>query len=465
MPGKPASAIPVGTQFSPDLINLGAFLQAIIAHSGDKEAMMVATWDKSVRKQQPTKDPTRRQRSLPLEAAVQYGLLTPKSYEATDEARRLAPCAPAELAAAFARHILLNLGGLRVLTGIEQMDADRITVTGDTLARFLTEQGFAVTEHNTAINSLRMWLAEAGLFPKGRGKDSWRIEQAVKEQLVGLPEDTVGVLSSLSSKQIAFVHALCRVQPEGWCKASDIRELAETSSEYRFNRGSLPNDVLKTLQDAGLITYRTGGTSEGKTSELRLTELFNAEVLEPFISETIKTLDPATSSYYRKRPEDIFTDLDSSDKHKKGQALEAFAVYLMRLLGLRFVEWRKRAASTGGSEVDALLMGMMGALPTRWQVQCKNTTSNVDLEDVAKEIGLLPLTNATHVILFTTSSFTSAAWGFAEAIMAKSAVTVFLLDKRDLKRVRDSAASLGAILKEQGQRVLARRPAHTVWSD
>lgn len=179
------SRIPVGTQFSPDLVDLRAFLRAAIAHSGDLPALSKAAIAAPVRTKPYGKSPTRRMLGLPLEAAVQYSLLTERSYEATDLTRALLALPDDQVYKEFARHILLKLGGLRVVQATEEMLLDGIPITGDTLARYLTDQGFFVAEHNTAINTLRMWLAKAGLFPaKGRGKAVWRPNPAVKAELV-----------------------------------------------------------------------------------------------------------------------------------------------------------------------------------------------------------------------------------------------------------------------------------------
>ena len=83
----------------------------------------------------------------------------------------------------------------------------------------------------------------------------------------------------------------------------------------------------------------------------------------------------------------------------------------MRLLGLRFVAWRKRAADeTAHAEVDVLLAGTLGIVPTRWQVQCKNTPSGrVTLEDIAKEVGIAPVTKATVILIFANCPVTAPA--------------------------------------------------------
>lgn len=85
MPGI-TSQIPVGTQFSPKLIRLPAFLQALIEHSGDKSALIKTIWSPpvNIRKSTAIPDSTRNQ-SLPLEAAIQYDLID-NEYQATDYA-------------------------------------------------------------------------------------------------------------------------------------------------------------------------------------------------------------------------------------------------------------------------------------------------------------------------------------------------------------------------------------------
>lgn len=461
------SQIPVGTQFSPSLVDLGAFARAAVEHSGDRNELEAAVIQAPVRIKPYASPPTRRMRGLPLEAAVQYELLTPDTYEATDLARELAQMGEAEMYRAFARHILLNLGGLRVVEAAQEMHLDGRNVTGDTLAQYLTDQGFRVSVHNTAINTLRMWLAKAGLFPEsGRGAGAWRPDPAVKEGLVGMSDDTIAALAALTPEQVAFAKALARRNPDDWTPAAELRDLAEAAEGVRIGRGSLPNEVLRPLEEAGLIEYRTGGTSGGKTSELRTTEAFQAEVLEPFLERTLKDLDPAVTAYYRTRPADIFASLDSRDTYEKGHALEAFAVMVMRLLGLRFVGWRRRAEETGYSEVDVLMAGLFGAVPTTWQVQCKNTPSGqIRLEDVAKEVGLIPLTRATHILVLANAPFTRDARRYADAIMQNSSVTIFLLDREDFEAIRTSPANLGRILQAQAERIRDLKLATPVWRE
>ena len=447
----------MGSQFSPNLVSLPDFLDAAIRHTGDKKALATAVWQPPVRIGAVEKKPTKRRANLPLEAAVQYGILTPREYRSTDLAEHLSRLTGASLYDRFARHILLNCGGLRVVEAVLQMQEDDLPVTGDSLARFLTAQGFYVAEHNTAVNTLRMWLSKASVFPQGRSR-AWTVDTAARERILGLDDTQVFTLAGLTDVQAAFVEGLCVLQPSGWIKASDVRDWTETFRGVSIGRGSLPLEVLDVLKDAGLVEYRTKGTGGGKTSTVRVTEKFDRDVLVPFVTKTIGDLDASVSAYYRQRPEDIYAGLESESSHTKGQALEAFAIFVMRLMGLRFVGWRKREEA----EVDALLEGVLGPVATRWQIQCKNTPKrNVRLEDVAKEVGLLPLTRATHILFVANASFSQDAREYARKVMKALPIGLYLLDRDDFEALRSNPSKITAILSQQAASMLdlARPPA------
>ncbi|MCY3579729.1 MAG: hypothetical protein OXH33_04100 [bacterium] len=159
---------------------------------------------------------------------------------------------------------MLNLGGLRVVEAAQQMAADGLSVTGDSLAGYLTDQDFAVTIHNTAINSLRMWLAQAGVFPNRRGVRAWEVNPEAKAHLIGMDDNRIAALIGLTSDQRAFVEALCRIDPKGWYPAAEVRDLAEVIYGLRLDRGNLPKTFLAPLENADLIEFRTRGTGAEK---------------------------------------------------------------------------------------------------------------------------------------------------------------------------------------------------------
>ena len=459
---RPKSAIPVGTQFSPELIDLSAFLTAICQHSGNKAAMEEAIWKAPVRVAPVQAAPTRRRRSLPLESAIQYGLLD-EHYEATTLAKELSMLAGQDLYDAFARHILIRCGGLRVVEAAQQLalDEPEVAVTGDSLAGYLTDQGFVVVVHNTAINSLRLWLAKAGVF----GPGNWRVDSNAKARLIGLDEHQITALVGLTDEQRAFAIALCRIQPKEPCLAAMVREAAEQILARRIDRSSLPK-LMEPLRAAGFIDFSSGGTKSGKSAKVWTTAKFDAHVLEPFLKDATRQLDAALTEYYRRDFSEIHRDLESKDTFVKGQALEAYAVQVMRRLGLRFVKWRERARDhTGGAEVDAVMAGVLAGIPTRWQIQCKNTPSGqVVLQDVAKEVGLLPLTKATHILVLANCRFSQEARTYAQEVMRHTSVTIFLMDRDDFEAIRASrGGALAAILSEKSREISSLKRTGLDW--
>lgn len=234
-----------------------------------------------------------------------------------------------------------------------------------------------------------------------------------------------------------------------------------------MKRSSLPKEYLEPLKSIGFIDYESRGTSGGKTSTLSTTDKFNIEVLKPFLSTTTKTLDATLTAHYRKSLDEIYSELDSKDKYTKGLALEAFAVQVMRLLGLRFVAWRKRARDeTGQAEVDVIMSGLMGGVATRWQVQCKNTPSGrLSLEDVAREIGLTFITKATHVLFIANCRATRDATEFANEVMRNSSLCIMVVDKEDFDLIRESRSVIGDVIRAKSRAAAELRRHGLDWKN
>jgi len=186
------------------------------------------------------------------------------------------------------------------------------------MSRYLTGQGFQVGEHNTQINSHRMWLAKVGVFSE-RG---WEVDAMRKQEIAGLDDEMIASLVGLNPKQQAFAIALCRINPQGKHPAAEIRNTAEAVLGRSISRASLPK-VLAPLKQAGLIDFETKGTAGGKTSILWTTDKFEKDVLEPFLERATKSLDSLLTAYYKKPPAEIYDELGSQDTSVKGKALEA----------------------------------------------------------------------------------------------------------------------------------------------
>ena len=437
-------------------------------------AIQQATFAPPVHLKRDTMPESARTASLPLEAAIQYGLLTRQGHEATDLARELVKLRGSALFDRFAQHILLNCNGLAVIEAIEQMQINYMqghtpdSVTADSLARYMTTNGLRIGEHNGQLNTMRMYLAKAGVFPPTKS-DPWKINRQRVNELVGVTDTLMTAISEFEPLQREFALALCRLNPTGWIQAAKVRNYTETTGNHsiRFPRGNT-RAYIAPLEKAGLIEITSGGTTSGKSIQLRTTSSFNTQILEPFFETTTAnlTLDAATTRYFRLQPKEMFADLASNDNYRKGVALEALAVYIMRLLGLRLRGWRKRSAETGGAEIDALMAGILGGVATKWQVQCKNTpNSAVRLEDLAKEVGLVGLTGVTHLLFLTAGKYTEDAIKYAVRTMQTSSLSIYLLDGTAIARIRDNPTALTEILTERSNEIQNQWLNRPAWLD
>ena len=68
---------------------------------------------------------------------------------------------------------------------------------------------------------------------------------------------------------------------------------------------------------------------------------------------------------------------------------------------------------------------------SRWQIQCKNTAA-VDLDDVAKEVGLVYRLLSNVIVIITVGN---EARGYAVDVMQKTGLAIVLIDGEDVKRI------------------------------
>ena len=154
--------------------------------------------------------------------------------------------------------------------------------------------------------------------------------------------------------------------------------------------------------------------------------------------------------------ESVINDLEHPDKHIKGKALELLAIWMIRLTGLRFTKWRLRSyQSTGGGEVDVLAASDRFVY-SRWQIQCKNT-KKVDVDVLAKEIGITFVTGADIVMVVTTGQFTRDALQYASRMMEVSRYYMILLQKEDIEAIKEDKTNIIKILDKQARRLFAKK--------
>jgi restriction endonuclease Mrr len=131
-------------------------------------------------------------------------------------------------------------------------------------------------------------------------------------------------------------------------------------------------------------------------------------------------------------------------------------------LGLDPRHFRLRSAQSAHAEVD-LLAEAAHLMFSRWTVQCKRYAqgTNVQLADVAKEVGIAVFAKAHVVVMVTTSDFTSAARAYAEEVtvsmpiqflfISGQVVNQYLTKGRDLllEHVRGNAKHVMSLKRRQ----------------
>ncbi len=191
--------------------------------------------------------------------------------------------------------------------------------------------------------------------------------------LLSVDADIIDELYSLPPEQKFFLLSLVSLGATEYIPSNKIAKHTRSVFKIRLTIKNLVKDILEPLENIGLIETRKMTSGRGaKPHDVQLTQKGRIEILRPII-ENLAHITELTTSEIDQPFEDIVTNLTSEDKHIKGKALEIFAVWIIRLLGLRFTEWRMQSyQSTGGGEVDVMAASDK-IVYNRWQIQCKNT--------------------------------------------------------------------------------------------
>ena len=157
--------------------------------------------------------------------------------------------------------------------------------------------------------------------------------------------------------------------------------------------------------------------------------------------------------------EDLRTDLNGNNTHRKGLALETIAVKLARAVGLIPASFRLRGTTTGGAEVDLVADGLHLHY-SRWLVQCKATESTVSVDVLAREVGMAVLLQAHVIVMITMGGFSATVRQHADQIERSTALQVVLIDGPLFRRILETDSfALIDILKKQAVATLeAKRP-------
>jgi site-specific DNA-methyltransferase (cytosine-N4-specific) len=449
------SEIPFGAQFSPNQVNLPRLLQIIHDYAGDRARITEAIRDEFFA----THSQAQRWK---LADNVVLGL---RAYRLLGEDGATPTALAGELLTMtetsavyerFAKHILVELRGVTLVETLMMMQAAGEEINLHTLAKRLEQRGLHAPRGAVHLSSMRLWLAQAGVFDASvtGGLRLYEVNQSRLNELLGLGLDTIDSLTQLNATQRAFLRALTRIAEPDPLIANKVADLASALYAVEYNHKELPKSVLFPLRDLGYIETAKSTSGHGaKPYEISRTQKFRQEISEAILAAAAEKAGLVPKQLFERPLSQILADLKSSSKHVKGKALELLAIYLTRLLDLEFKGWRMRSADTGGAEVDAIVEGAR-LIFSRWQIQAKNTAT-VRLDDVAKEVGLsLTFIYSNVVMIVTTGDFTRDAYSYASHVMKTSNLNVILLNGSELERIGGDPTDIVAILNGKAERVM-----------
>ena len=456
------SEIPYGEQFSPNQVDLPVVLEIIHRHSGNRgkitEAIrddFFATHARGAAKPQTERLKLAGNTVLALRA---YGLLEEDRATPTALAGELLAVVktPDVLYERFVKHILVNLRGIPFVETLEIMRTAGEEITLHTLRKRLEQRGLHVPRGADHLSSMRLWLAQAGVFDvsvKG-GPRLYQVNHVRLKALLGIGLDVIDSLTQLNVLQRAFLRALTRIAEPDPLVANKIADLASMLYAVEYNHKELPKSVLFPLRDLGYIQVTKTTKGRGaKPYEVSRTLRFHQEISEPILVAAAEKAGLVPKEVFELPLSQIITDLKSRNKHIKGKALELLVIYITRLIDLDFKGWRIRSADTGGAEVDVVVEGAR-LIFSRWQVQAKNTKT-VRLDDVAKEVGLsLTFIYSNVVMIVTTGDFTKAAYGYVQHVMKTCNLNVILLNGSELERISQDPTDIVAILNNKAEQAM-----------
>ena len=445
--------LPFGSEFSPSQIDLPELLEICSQNEGDQKSLEEVIKNKYFAQHGRGNENNRKT----LAMNCRLGL---RSYGVIDDSCSFTPLGkklfslkddPQELYNTFARHILLDLNGMGFVQCMLDMNAAQKKITLETMRSELEIRGITYPRGGKHPSIMRLWLAEAGVFPEKKNK--YAVSEEKLHAILGGSQD-MSELRRLTKEQRYFLLALLDTEETDYQPAAEIVKLASAKYGITYPDKSLPKSVLDSIEKAGYIEVQKSTSGRGAKSHLcRPTEKAKKELIEPLIDQLESQTDPRLIEMLRMSISDILRDIDSTNTYTKGIALEALAFKLLKALGLDYVATRVRAEATGGNEVDLLFQS--GRLVyTRWQVQCKNTAS-VSVDHVAREVGLAQVLHSNVIVMISTGTISEKARRYAQAVMKDSALSIVFVDKDDIALVEERLSAIVDVFERETKKIMS----------
>lgn len=428
-------------EFTPSTVDLKGVLEIVRTNSGSRDSILKSMGDaylSDTAKDNPDpqyREEQRKKRAGNVLIALRaYGLF--ENSNLTDLGKELLEEQDDSLRhSKFAAHILKHHHGVEVLAAVRDMQKRREKVTKESLNQELRRRGFQVPRASADPGRMRQWLDSAGVTSK-----KWEIDEHRLRALVGVTTSELQELEGLSREQRAFLTTLRRlatVHGSSPLPAKLVVDQAEQGWGSIFREDQLRATIFDPLENAGWIATSGRGTGRGgKGGNVAATsKLLDVDPAVLSIGESLNI--PSELLAARTTPiSQIYEDLVSTDKNRKGVALELLAIRLSIDLGLMPLRLRERSAKTGGAEVDLIAEGVHLHF-SRWLFQCKNTpNSTVELADLAKEVGMAVLLKAHVVVMVTTGTFRETVKAYADSLAESTPLQVVLVDQKVLDSYR-----------------------------
>jgi len=445
------SDLPFGSEFSPNQIDLPKLLNLISQHCGDKARFELALKGTFFLENK-TSDQNKQKLAMNLRLALQAYQIINENIQYTSFGSELYKCQEnhEKLYAKLAKHILMNLNGFNLVQCVQDIQAAGESVDLIKLRAWLQERGIHFPRGGKHPSIMRLWLEKAGVFSK-----QWRVNEARLNKLVGITSYELDQLAQLTPEQKAFVKSLINQGGKDSFFSNDIQNLASATYGVKFNEKMLPKTVLYPLKDAGFITLERGTRSPGRGAKpftVKPTEKLKNEIILPILSQLEQQVYSDLRPLLRKSFSEIFNDLNDSNIHIRGLALEALAFKLMRIIDLNYVATRLRGSATAGAEVD-LIFESSRLVFSRWQIQCKNTLS-IRLDDVAKEVGLTHMLKSNVIVMVGTGEIGLNARVYANKIMADSNLAIVMIDRDDLENIIVNPANILQVMYREAKHAM-----------
>lgn len=433
--------LPYGAEFSPDKISLSEVLHIASESEGKNANEMVKKLDEKYFNNQTMAANCKN-------SMVAYGILQTGGGVALSQFGNelISLSSDEDRYDAMAKHILTYLNGMMFIEAIRTL---RISGTRPSLER-LTETLVLMgceplSRTNKYVATMKIWLEKANVL------DGWDIKEKKLSMLVGMENAEIEVLKGLTQRQSFFLRALCNSDLDEYQNSAKVRDLATASFNVVFPGKNFSAQIINPLIKKKLIEKKPStGTHGGNAPEIKIVASVKKQIQTPILNQLQILAGKEIIPYCQKSLANLRKEIDSTDTHIKGLALEAFAINMMRIVNLDFAGTRVKGSETGGAEVD-VLFDTTKLNYSRWQVQCKNTTK-VSLDQVAKEVGLSHVLKTNVIVILTTGKVVEPAKEYANTIMHEMNLCIVFIEGNDINEILNNPSCIVEILDREAMK-------------